>query len=73
VQAVDVDPPTHVTLLALTGGDDGTVVGGAQYSGSTTRGQSHQMFFGADYRNWDDIAAWADGIAVSLHVDRDQA
>ncbi len=26
-----------------------------------------------DYRNWDDIAAWADGIAVSLHVDRDQA
>ena len=30
-QAVDVDPPTHVTLLALTGGDDGTVVGGAQY------------------------------------------
>jgi menaquinone-dependent protoporphyrinogen oxidase len=26
-----------------------------------------------DYRNWDDIGAWADGIAVSLHVDRDRA
>jgi acetyl coenzyme A synthetase (ADP forming)-like protein len=30
-QAVEVDPATHVTLLALTGGDEGTVVGGAQY------------------------------------------
>jgi len=30
-QAVDVDPPTHVTLLALTRGDEGAVVGGAQY------------------------------------------
>ncbi|HEX9300334.1 MAG TPA: GNAT family N-acetyltransferase, partial [Actinomycetota bacterium] len=30
-QAVDVHPPKHLTLLALTGGDEGTVVGGAQY------------------------------------------
>jgi len=30
-QAVEVDPATHVTLLALTGRDEGTVVGGAQY------------------------------------------
>ena len=30
-QAVEVDPASHVTLLALTGGDEGTVVGGAQY------------------------------------------
>ena len=30
-QAVDVGPPTHVTILALTGGDEGAVVGGAQY------------------------------------------
>lgn len=28
--AADADPPTHITLLALQGGDRGTVVGGAQ-------------------------------------------
>jgi menaquinone-dependent protoporphyrinogen oxidase len=26
-----------------------------------------------DYRNWDDISAWADGIAVSLHAEREGA
>jgi acetyl coenzyme A synthetase (ADP forming)-like protein len=30
-KAVHVDPAEHVTLLALTGGDEGEVVGGAQY------------------------------------------
>jgi menaquinone-dependent protoporphyrinogen oxidase len=26
-----------------------------------------------DYRNWDDISAWADGIVVSLHAEREGA
>ncbi|GIU99233.1 MAG: GNAT family N-acetyltransferase [Actinomycetota bacterium] len=30
-QVVDVDHDRHLTLLALTGGDEGTVIGGSQY------------------------------------------
>jgi hypothetical protein len=30
-KAVDVAPSEHLTLLALTGGDEGAFVGGAQY------------------------------------------
>lgn len=33
--AINVEPGAHVTLLALTGGDDGTVIGGAQYFRTT--------------------------------------